>query len=569
MASRVGPSGLTLSLKPPMGNGSSNQPRSPSESTARDSPLSSATYSDATAGSVSALTSHSPFPHGMEEIGKPEAVQPGYALQTMDVDVGASKSLLMASAVGLSATVTPPPGTGTGTASATPPNRLTPTFNSFDEYSANALLSSSGNFDFSALERFDKLDAKLEADMWEKRRWKVLKVPEDGNCFWRCLAYWVWSDINLYARARSLVLRHMLHHPSTYSPFVLDSEPYATYCARKSREHQYANHVEAQASANYFGRTVDVWTYPSWGGAADDGFLMRLEAGTVEPESSSTSGQDGREGGGGGESGSGSGVSLRVERDDAAMDVTLPAESSPPPSIMAWTPDSPLAESLGAHPRLPPPPPLPDLANLEPGQGVDRYRYPDGSGPFPEDGTVRVVYQRSNHYNVLRPALPDEPPPTLDLSSAALRGTLEPTGGAGAWSAWRQKSSSTSASDKDMQEAIRLSMMEQYNQRRPSNASSMSPPSRPTTLPYSGFPSPHHALLGNASSSSLLNPSSRRHSMSRGTGASSGVGGASQFGRIGGGGGDAGQMSTSPAKSVGGGGEGNKGSEGEIFAMEP
>ncbi|KAJ3343462.1 hypothetical protein HDU93_008121 [Gonapodya sp. JEL0774] len=442
----------------------------------------------------------------------------------------------------------------------TPPNRMTPTFNSFDEYTTNALLSSSGNFDLAALDRFDKLDTKFEIDMWDKRKWKLVRVAEDGNCFWRCLAFWIWQDTSLYSRARSLVLRHMLHHPSTYSPFLLDSEPYSTYCARKSREHQYANHVELQASANYFGRTVEVWTYPGWGGAGDDGLMMWLEGCMVEQEKAEGGGDDAVE----------STVEADIGMEEAQVPAVAVPPGTPPLSVMAWTPDSPLPGPLEASSSQVPSTSQVEFAGLEEGQDTIRYRYYD-AGAMGGDGVVRVAYQRNNHYNILRPGLLGEPAPTLEFGSTALvKGAVETGGGSGAWSAWRRKSSANS-SDRDLQEAIRLSMLEQTphsSARPPSNRSSLSPSPSPRTAPFHPsplHPSHHHPNGSNStSSSSLLNPGSRRHSTSTSRTAS-GTAATSYPPRHGGEDRHIAEGSVSPGKV----GAVRGPSEGEIFSMEP
>ncbi|KAI9032432.1 hypothetical protein DFJ74DRAFT_737174 [Hyaloraphidium curvatum] len=118
-----------------------------------------------------------------------------------------------------------------------------------------------GSFDISAFENFDALDAQLEIDLKEQMGWRIERMAEDGNCFFRALSDQLHTTQDNHLALREKVVAHMDQYRDRYAPFVLDSEPFDHYLARKRRPFTFANDLEIGAAASALRRKIELYRY--------------------------------------------------------------------------------------------------------------------------------------------------------------------------------------------------------------------------------------------------------------------------------------------------------------------
>lgn len=56
--------------------------------------------------------------------------------------------------------------------------------------------------------------------------YKRIPIEEDGNCFFRAIALWVYGDQEEHSNIRNLVVHHVIYHWPRFKHFIIGDESY-------------------------------------------------------------------------------------------------------------------------------------------------------------------------------------------------------------------------------------------------------------------------------------------------------------------------------------------------------
>lgn len=118
-----------------------------------------------------------------------------------------------------------------------------------------------GSFDIGAFESFDAMDIQLEIDLKEQLGWRIEKCAEDGNCLFRSLSDQLTGNQNAHMDIRQTTMDYMVANRDNFAPFIVDSEPFDHYIARKRKAFTFANDLEISAAASALRRKIELYRY--------------------------------------------------------------------------------------------------------------------------------------------------------------------------------------------------------------------------------------------------------------------------------------------------------------------
>ena len=87
------------------------------------------------------------------------------------------------------------------------------------------------------------------------------KVPSDGNCQFRSIAWYVFGTDDKFSVVRERIINHMTEHPPLYSDFIEGGvTEYNKYLQKMSRDMEWGDHLTLQAASDLFGFRVQIVT---------------------------------------------------------------------------------------------------------------------------------------------------------------------------------------------------------------------------------------------------------------------------------------------------------------------
>ncbi len=118
-----------------------------------------------------------------------------------------------------------------------------------------------GSFDIASYENFEALDAQLEIDLKEQMDWRIEHCAEDGNCLFRALADQLTGRQEGHMEIRQRTMDYMVTNQDAFIPFIVDSETFEHYIARKRKAFTFANDLEISAAASALRRKIELYRY--------------------------------------------------------------------------------------------------------------------------------------------------------------------------------------------------------------------------------------------------------------------------------------------------------------------
>jgi hypothetical protein len=118
-----------------------------------------------------------------------------------------------------------------------------------------------GSFDIASYENFEALDVQLEIDLKEQMDWRIEHCAEDGNCLFRALADQLIGGQEGHMEIRQKTMDYMVANKDAFLPFIIDSESFEHYIARKRKPFTFANDLEISAAASALRRKIELYRY--------------------------------------------------------------------------------------------------------------------------------------------------------------------------------------------------------------------------------------------------------------------------------------------------------------------
>lgn len=124
-------------------------------------------------------------------------------------------------------------------------------YNSEDEYEDNRMSNCQ-----EAIEEKEKV---FEAELKHKLGYIIKKMDEDGACLFRAVADQVYGDQGMADEVRRTCMDYMHKNRDYFREFV--TEDFTAYVERKRLNNTHGNHLEMQAMAEIYNRTIEVYEY--------------------------------------------------------------------------------------------------------------------------------------------------------------------------------------------------------------------------------------------------------------------------------------------------------------------